>query len=176
MFSDCHLGLGSAAMLNALVLTVASIPNGSPEAGGSFVSQAFTVLSAIAWVVTLVLIVIAVRANWGIAKHMPNWAVTLTLVAIGALVLVAFVSHTGWVAIAALIAVFASWLWLLARWLFPRIPKVHEEYERVAHPELAAEQDAARAASSERGAALEHVLDDMVHEEHPDDLKAVQED
>jgi hypothetical protein len=140
------------------------------------ITTTMTILSAAVWVVTLILIAVAIRANWGVAKHMPQWAVTLTLIAVGALVVVAFVSHTGWVAIAALIAVFATWLWLLARWLFPRVPEVHEHMERVMNPELAAEQDAARAASAQRGAALDDVLDDMVREEHPDDLKAVQED
>ena len=171
--SACHFVSGGIMMpLYSIVSTVLLIASGS----SGTTAQSWTILSALAWALTLVLIVVAVRANWGIAKHVPNWAVTLTLVAIGVLVLIAFASHTGWVAIAALIAVFAAWLWFLARWFFRRVPEVHEHFERVAHPELAAEQDAERAATAERGAALEHVLDDMVREEHPDDLKAVQED
>ena len=162
--------------LSWLILTIAPTAAGSSGTGGATPAQTFTILSAVAWAVTLVLIVVAVRANWGIAKHVPNWAVTVTLVAIGVLVLVAFASHTGWVAIAALIAVFAAWMWFLARWLLRRVPEVPEHFERVVHPGLAAEQDAERAASAERGAALEDVLGDMVREEHPEDLKAVQVD
>lgn len=147
-----------------------------PLIAESTVTTGMIVASAVAWAITLVLIAVAVRANWGVARHMPNWAVTLTLVAIGALVLVAFASHTGWVAIAALIAVFATWMWLVARHLLQRVPEVHEHFDRVMHPEEAAAHDAEQAASSERGSALEHVLDDMVHEEHPEDLKAITED
>ncbi len=144
--------------------------------GGTTVSTTFTILAAVAWAVTLVLIAVAVRANWGVAKHMPQWLVTVTLIAIGALVLVAVISHTALLGIAALIAVFAIWVWFLARWLFPRVPEVHEHMERVMDPQLVAEQDAERAASAERGAALEHVLDEVVREEHPEDVEAIEKD
>lgn len=144
--------------------------------GGTTVSTTFTILAAVAWAVTLVLIAVAVRANWGVAKHMPQWLVTVTLIAIGALVLVAVISHTALLGIAALIAVFAIWVWFLARWLFPRVPEVHEHMERVMDPQLVAEQDAERAASAERGAALEHVLDKVVREEHPEDVEAIEKD
>jgi hypothetical protein len=149
---------------------------GKPDIDSTTVSTTFTILAAVAWAVTLVLIAVAVRANWGVAKHMPQWLVTVTLVAIGALVLVAVFSSTALLGIAALVAVFALWLWFLARWLFPRVPEVHEHMERVRDPALAAEQEAERAVAAERGAALEHVLDDVVREEHPEDIEAIEED
>jgi len=139
-------------------------------------SAGFTVLMVAAWAVTLALIAVGVRANWGIVRHMPQWLVTVALIAIGALVLVAFVSHTAWVGLAALIALFATWLWFLTRWLFPRMPEVQERMERAADPRLAAEKETYRAASAQRGAALEHVLDDVVREEHPEDIEAVEND
>ena len=122
------------------------------------------------------LIAVAVRANWGVAKHLPQWLVTVVLLAVGALVLAAFFANTVWLGIAALVAVFALWMWFLARWLFPRVPEVHEHFERAMDPQLAAEQDADAHSSAERGAALEHVLDEVVHEEHPEDVKAIEED
>jgi len=155
------------ALLSATALSISST--------GWTTSQAFTILAAAAWVVTLVLIAVAVRANWGMAKHLPQWLVTVLLIAIGVLVLVAFVAHTALVGIAALIAVFATWLWFLARWLFPRMPEVQEHLERVTDPQLAAEHEAERAASAQRGAALEQVLDEAVREEHPEDLEAIEE-
>jgi len=131
-------------------------------------SPTIAIVAAAAWVLTLVLIAVAVRANWGIARHMPPWAVTATLIAIGALVVVAFVARPAWVGITALIAVFATWLWFLARWLFPRLPEVQEYIDRSTDPQLAAEQDAERAVSVQRGAALDEVLDEAVREEHPE--------
>ncbi len=136
----------------------------------------FTILAAVAWVATLALIAVAVRANWGVAKHMPQWLVTVTLVAVGALVVAAFFANTVWLGIAALVTVFAVWIWFLARWLFPRVPEVHERFERARDPQLAAEQDADRAESAERGTALEHVLDEVVHEEHAEDIEAIEGD
>jgi len=153
-----------------------AVPGASSASGGSTPSPAFTILAAIAWLVTLALIAVAVRANWGLAKRLPQWLVTVFLIVIGVLVIVAFVAHTAWIGIAALIAVFATWLWFLARWLFPRMPEVQERLERARDPRLAAEQEAEQAVSAQRGADLEQVLDDVVREEHPEDVKAIEED
>ncbi|MGZ4200358.1 MAG: hypothetical protein ACXVP1_09245 [Thermoleophilia bacterium] len=139
-------------------------------------TETLSILAAVAWAITLVLIAVAVRASWGVAKHLPQWLVTVILLAVGVLVLLAFVVNTAWLGIAALVTVFAVWIWFLARWLFPRVPEVHERFERARDPQLAAEQDADRAESAERGAALEHVLDEVVHEEHPEDIKAIEGD
>jgi hypothetical protein len=56
------------------------------------------------------------------------------------------------------------------------MPEVQERMERARDPQLAAEQDAERAVSAQRGADLEHVLDDVVREEHPEDVEAIEED
>ena len=148
-----------------------SAPSGS---GGP--SPAFTILAAIAWVVTLALIALAVRANWGLAKHLPQWLVTVFLIVIGVLVIVAFVAHTAWIGIAALIAVFATWLWFRPAGRSPARPRCRSAWERVRTPQVAAEQEAEQAVSAQRGADLEQVLDDVVREEHPEDVKAIEED
>ena len=136
----------------------------------------FAILAAIAWAVTLVLIAVAVRASWRLTKHLSAGAATAILIAVGVLVVLAFVWNPVWLGIAALVAVFAVWTWFLARRLPAEITDVQEHVERVAHPQLAAEQDAERAESAERGAALEHVLDEAVREEHPEDLGAIEGD
>lgn len=163
-------------MLILFGVTTAAPGATSASSGSGGLSTTFSVLAAAAWVITLALIALAVRANWGLVKRLPQWAVTVALIAIGILVLVGFVAHTAWIGIAALIAVFAAWLWFLARWLFPRMPEVQERMARAEDPRLAAEHEAERAAAAQRGAALEHVLDDAVREEHPDDLEALKKD
>ncbi|HVN42883.1 MAG TPA: hypothetical protein VMT50_08870 [Steroidobacteraceae bacterium] len=134
------------------------------------------ILAAVAWALTLVLIAVAVAANWQLTKRMSPRLVTAILIAIGVLVLIAFVWNPVWLGVAALVAVFAVWAWFLARRLPGEVTEVHDHFERVAHPERAAEQDAERAESAERGTALEHVLDEAVHEEHPEDLEAIKDD
>jgi hypothetical protein len=134
----------------------------------------FAILAAAAWAVTLVLIAVAVRANWRFTQHLSTGAATAVLIAVGVLVVLAFVWNPVWLGIAALVAVFAVWTWFLARRLPTEITDVHEHMERAAHPQLAAEQDAERAESARRGAALEHVLDEVVREEHPEDTKAIE--
>ena len=56
------------------------------------------------------------------------------------------------------------------------MPEVQERLERARDPRLAAEQEAEQAVSAQRGADLEQVLDDVVREEHPEDVKAIEED
>ena len=144
--------------------------------GRSADSKTFAILAAAAWLLMLVLIAVAVRVNWGIAKRLPQWAVVVTLIAIGIVVVVAFVWNFVWLGPAALIAVMAAWVWFLARWLFPRVPEVEEKMERVLDPQRAAEEDAEQVVSAQRGVALEDVLDDVMREEHPEDLESIQEE
>ena len=134
------------------------------------------ILAAVAWAVTLVLIAVAVAANWRLTRHLSKGLVTVVLIAIGALVLVAFVWQPVLLGIAALVAVFAVWTWFLVRRLPGEVTGVHDHFERVAHPERAAERDVERARSAERGAALDRVLDEAVREEHPEDLAAIEDD
>jgi len=113
-------------------------------------------------------IAVAVRANWGLAKRLPQWLVTVFLIVIGVLVLVAFVAHTAWIGIAALIAVFATWLWFLARWLFPRMPEgAGSAWRGPETPSSPPNRTLSARVSAQRGADLEHVLDDVVRRSTP---------
>ena len=129
---------------------------------------------AILWGITLVLIALAIWGNWGIAKRMPTWAVAATEVAIGALVLVALLSNNAWIAIAALIALFAGWIWFVVRYGFTHIPDVAERLSDPQYKEHQAELHAEQAEQARRGDALEGVLGQVMREEHPEDIANVE--
>jgi len=137
--------------------------------------MSLAIVAAVAWAVTLVLIAVGVRANWRLTRNLSSRAVIATFGVVGVLIVIAFVWNPVWLGIAALVAVFAIWTWFLARRLPSEVTEVHDHMERVVDPQLAAEQDAERAVSAERGAALEHVLDEVVHEEHPEDLTEIED-
>jgi len=125
--------------------------------GPGFASVALTIAALVGWIATAIIIAIAVRANWGVARHMPGWAVTLTIIAIGALLGVAIVSSSAWFAVAAVLALFALWLWFVVRVAFWHIPDVAERLadRRYKHR---AERRADQAEQARRGDALEDVL------------------
>jgi len=126
------------------------------------------------WVITLALIALAVWGNWNVTKRLPAWAVTVVLVVVGVLVVVALVRHQSLVGIGALVALFAVWVWFLARAFVKHVPDVAERLSDPQYKEHQAELHAAQAEQAQRGDALEGVLGRVMREEHPEDIAAVE--
>jgi len=134
------------------------------------------VVVAILWCVTLALIALAVWGGWSITKRLPAWAVTVALVVVGVLVLVALVRHSSLIAIGALVALFAVWVWFLARGFVRHVPDVAERLSDPQYKEHQAELHAEQAEQARRGDALESVLGEVMREEHAEDIAAVESD
>jgi len=140
----------------------------------SGITQGMTIASAVLWGITLVLIAVAVAGNWGITKRLPGWAVTLVLVVVGVLVLIALLRHSSLIGIAALVALFAFWVWFLARYFLKRAPDVAQRLSDPQYKEHQAELHAEQAEQAKRGDALEGVLGQVMREEHAEDIAAVE--
>ncbi|HMK93297.1 MAG TPA: hypothetical protein VK576_09885, partial [Thermoleophilia bacterium] len=110
--------------------------------GPGFTSVALTIAAVVGWLATAIVIAIAVRANWSVARHVPGWAVTLTIAAIGALLAVAIVSSTAGFVVAAVLALAVLWLWFIVRVVFRRMPAVAERLADRRYGEHRAEQRA----------------------------------
>jgi hypothetical protein len=121
-------------------VTVAPVASAAPFALWTL-SASFTFLAATAWVVMLLLIAVAVRANWGAPKYLPRWLVAVIVIAIGGLLVIAFVSNSTYVAMTALYASVAMWLLYLFSWTFPRVPGLHEHADTNPDSESPADQN-----------------------------------
>jgi len=132
------------------------------------------IVIAILWCVTLALIALAVWGNWNFTKRLPAWAVTVVLVVVGVLVVVALLRHTSLIGVGLLVALFAVWVWFLARAFVRHVPDVVERVSDPQYKEHQAELHAAQTEQAKRGDALEGVLGKVMREEHAEDIATVE--